>query len=112
MNHVETFKMIMDSQRIIVERSPSSQTTTSHEPSGESFDALIQQLKMKIVDVNLLHTIEDNPTSIYEIKAFLKQLNNPDTPDSIMGFLLEFEPFLKKTSQNVKLKKESADILE
>lgn len=52
-------------------------------------------------------TVENKPTFIYEIKALLKQLNHPRAPDSIVGFLLDFEPFLEKNAKNVKIKKSS-----
>lgn len=58
--------------------------------------------------MDLFHTIEDNPTIIYEIKTLLKQVNNPKTPDYIASFILDFEPFLEQTAKNVRLKKESA----
>lgn len=41
----------------------------------------------------------------------MKQLNSLNSPDSIVRFILEFEPFLEKTAQNIKLKQESANKL-
>lgn len=55
--------------------------------------------------MDLFQAIEDNHVFSYEIKALLKQLNNLDSPDSIVGFILEFEPFLEQTAQNIKMKK-------
>lgn len=65
-------------------------------------------MKANIIDVDLFHTIKDNPTIIYEIKTLLKKVNNPKTPDYIAGFILDFEPFLEQTAKNVRLKKEFA----
>lgn len=56
--------------------------------------------------MDLFYTIEDNHIIVYEIKALLKQLNNSDSHDSIANFILEFKPFLEKTAQNIKMKKE------
>lgn len=100
--------MLRGSQGISVEKSPSSSTALDNESFGDPIDALIRQLKMKVVNVDLFHTIKDNPTIIYEIKALLKQLSCLDAPDSILFFVLDFEPFLEQTAQNVKLKKEYA----
>lgn len=68
-------------------------------------------MKTKIVDMDLYQTIKDNPAIIYEIKALLKQLNNPDSPNSIVVFIIEFEPFLEQPIQNIKIKKEYANRL-
>lgn len=65
---------------------------------------------MKIFSVDLFQTIEDNPIVIYKIEALLKQQNNPNSPNSLVGFILEFEPFLKKTAQNIQMKKKYANI--
>lgn len=43
-------------------------------------------MKTKIVDMDLFQTIEDISTTIYEIKALLKQLNSSDSPNSIISY--------------------------
>lgn len=86
----------MSSQGISIEKSPSFSNASESEPSRNPFVALIQKLKMKFVNVNLFQTIEGNLVVVYEIKALLKQLHNPDSPDSIVDFILEFEPFVEQ----------------
>lgn len=62
-------------------------------------------MKEKIIDMDLIQTIEDNFVALYEIKGLLAQMNKPEAPDSFVSFILDFEPFLEKISQNVRLKK-------
>lgn len=98
----------MSSQGILVEKSPSSSTTSGNDPSGNAYVAMVQQLKAKVFDVDLLQTIKDDHVISYEIKNLLKYLNNPYLPNSTFNLILEFESFLDQIAQNIKMKKESA----
>lgn len=45
--------MLMGIRGILFEKSPSSSSALGNEPSGDPFTALIQYLKVKIIDVDL-----------------------------------------------------------
>ncbi|KAL5096342.1 hypothetical protein RYX36_000669 [Vicia faba] len=95
---------LMSSLGVSVEKYPSSSTASGNEPYDNSSSMSVQQLKMKDFNVDILQT---NPSVVSDIKAMLKQLNNHDLLDSVVGFILNFEPSLDQTSQALKLKKES-----
>lgn len=65
---------------------------------GNFFAKLIQQWRTKIVDMDLIQTIEDNLVALYDIKGFLTHVNKPEAPDSIVSFILDFELFLEQTA--------------
>lgn len=63
-NSVEAFKRLVDSQECFFDLSPNS--LGGH---LDNFDELFEQLKSKVVDVDLLKTIRDNPiTLLFEIQ--------------------------------------------
>lgn len=97
----------MGSQETLVEKSLESSLSRCSEPFGDFFVELIQRLKAKIVDVDLIQTIEDNLGTLYEIIGLLAQLNKLEAPNFIVNFILDFELFLEKTPQIVRLKNES-----
>lgn len=91
---VEAFKKLVDSQETFIDQSPTSSdvcTQTSSDDFAESF----QQLKSKLIDMDLIQTLKANPISLFEIKVFLSKLNKPKMPDSIVDLIQDFEPFLE-----------------
>lgn len=59
---------------------------------------LIQELQAKIMYVDLFQAIEQDHTIVYEIKVFMQKLNSPNSEDSIVGFILEYDPLLKQVA--------------
>lgn len=90
-NSVEAFKKFTNSQETLTYKSPASS-----EACTNMFAELFQQLKSRLVDMDLIQTIEDNPATIFEIKRFLSKLNKPEAPESIVNFVLDFESVLKQ----------------
>lgn len=93
-----------------------SQETKSHassdgcvEASSDMFIELFQQLKSKVVDMDLIHTMEGNDTSIFEVNGFLSKMNKPEGLNSIIDFVLDLEDFLEQTAQVINLKRESTN---
>lgn len=105
-NPVEAFKKLINSQETLAYKSPASSEACTNIPSYV-FAELFQQLKSKLVDMDLIQTIENNPATIFEIKGFLSKLNIPEAPEYIVNFVLDFEPFLKQIAQVVNPIKES-----
>lgn len=103
--------MLMGNQGISVEKSPNYSTTSGNEPSSNSSGALVQQLKAKVFDTELFQTLKENHVVVYDINTLLNQLNSLDSPNAIVGFILEFKPFLDKTTQNIKMKIKSSNRL-
>lgn len=91
-NLAEAFKILIGSQETLVEKSPSSSPAPRN---GDFFSKLIQQLKAKIIDMYLIQTIEDIPSTLYKINGLLAQLNKPEVPNSIVNFIIDFELFLE-----------------
>lgn len=79
------------------------------EASNDMFIELFQQLKSKVVDMDLIQTMEGNDTAIFEVNGFLSKINKPEGPDSIVDFVLDLEDFLEKTTQVINLKRESTN---
>lgn len=62
--------------------------------------------------MHLIQTIEDNHDALIEVNGLLSKLNKPEAPDSIVNFVLDFEPYLEQNTQISRLKKESASRLD
>lgn len=75
----------MDSQETFIDQSPTSSDVCT-ETSSDDFSELFQQLKSKLIDMDLIQTLKANPISLFEIKGFLSKLNKPKMPDSIVDF--------------------------
>lgn len=73
---------------------------------------MFQHLREKLVNMHLIQTIEDNHGALFEVKGFLSKLKKPEAHDSIVNFVLDFEPYLEQTTQISRLKKESASRLD
>lgn len=65
-------------------------------------------MKIKLIDIDLIQTIEENPSALFEVKKILSKLNKPEAPNSIVDVFPDVEPLLEKTAQYVKIKKEYA----
>lgn len=47
--------------------------------------------------MDLIQTIEDKPIALFEMQGLLSKLNKQETLDSIVDFVMDFEPFLRQT---------------
>lgn len=61
--------------------------------------------------MDLFQTIRENLAALYDIKGLQTRLKKPKPPNSIVSFILDFEPFLEQTIQNVRLKERFASML-
>lgn len=75
-NLIMAFKMILSSRGISIEKSQSSSTASWNDPSGNSSDLMVQQLKGKVFDMDLFQTIEDNIVILSDINTFWNSLTN------------------------------------
>ena len=82
------------------------------EPFVSSKENLLRDLQTKILNIDLFQVIEENPNAAYEMKALLKKLNTLESKDSIIGFILEFEPLLERIVNDYRTKQENSNRLE
>ncbi|CAI8596888.1 unnamed protein product [Vicia faba] len=79
---------------------------------GDYFAELLHKLKSKLVDMDLIQTIEENPSTLFEIHGLLLKLQKLNASDSTAIFVLDFAPFLEQVVQVVNLKKYYAGQIE
>lgn len=56
---------------------------------------LFQHLRSKLVDMNLIQTIKDDPIFLFEIQGLLLKLNNREVPNPIVDLVLYFDPLIE-----------------
>lgn len=98
-NPIKALKLMMSIMRFPFDKSQGSLTTSCGEPSGNSKHMLIQELQAKILYVDLFQAVKQDLIIVYYIKAMLQKLNTPNSGDSIVGFILEYDPPLETSWQ-------------
>lgn len=91
-NQVEAFKILMGSQEAQDDKSP----YLYGKDYGDLFALLFQQLKTKLVNMDLIQTIKYNIVYLFKVKVLLSQLHKLEVSGSIISFILDFHPFLKQ----------------
>jgi len=108
---LEALKPMMSSRGATSFDMPQSSSSMS-EPFVSSKENLLRDLQTKILNIDLFQVIEENPNAAYEMKALLKKLNTLESKDSIIGFILEFEPLLERIVNDYRTKQENSNRLE
>lgn len=72
---------------------------------------LFEQLKPHVFGVDLFKAIKKDTFIEFDIRHLLKQLGNHKLPDSLIQFMLDFEPFFDHICMDVRLKQTSINLL-
>ena len=72
-----------------VDKCSSSSTVSGGQPFSDPVDELLKKINKKVFDVDLLQVLEQNPSSCFEIKDLLKQIDILITSPEIADVILE-----------------------
>lgn len=75
--------------------------------SPDNFDELFGQLWSKLVEIDFLNTVRDDPISLFEIQGLIVKLIKPEVPCLIVDIILDLKPLLEQVVQNVRQKQEN-----
>ncbi|KAI5419847.1 hypothetical protein KIW84_043849 [Lathyrus oleraceus] len=95
---VGALKILISNRGILLEKSPNSSSKSGGELSSVTMESLIRQLNLQILNAYVFQTIKNDSNITNGIKTLLKQLNVSDSPNFIIGFILEFEPPLNQAT--------------
>lgn len=102
-NPLEAFRRMVSMSS--TESKPSASTASVGDISISPHDALIRDLRAHILEVDLFGAIEADHVLAFKIKDLLHKLNIPESTDSLIGFIVEFEPLLDQISKDIQKKK-------
>ena len=111
------FKLLVKLSSSSTNLTTSSSTTSLASVDQESIKGLLQQLKAKILEDDILARIGTNPQEYFKVKELLQKLRKLKPSEELLIFLLEFDSLFETLSNGVKKRlgvlkrKEQADQL-
>lgn len=70
-------------------------TVSKGNTAPEIVDGVLQQLKVKLGEVDLFEALEKDFIHGYGIKALLKKFGIPDAPSKVVDFVVAFAPLFR-----------------
>ena len=99
---VSAFKFLISSPTSSTTLATSSSTTSLTSKNQETAEELLQQLKTKVLEENLLAKIRTNPIECFAIKELVRKLRKSKPNEELLTFLLEFNSIFETLAIEIK----------
>lgn len=100
-------KLMMNTRHSSIDKCSSTSRVSRGNTPLQIINGILQQLKTKLVEVNLFETLEQNFIQGYEIKSLLKKLDVPDTHSNVIIFVVAIGPLLDQIIVDFQIRHEA-----